>query len=62
MRSTGLQLNRAEGRFECKRCGACCRDRDIPLTLDDIFRLSEFLNMDPDSFFSQVLRRSGKRR
>ncbi|BAI61559.1 conserved hypothetical protein [Methanocella paludicola SANAE] len=53
MRSTGLQLNRAESRFECKRCGACCKDRDVPLTLDDIFRLSEFLNMDPDSFYSQ---------
>lgn len=53
MRSTGLQINRPESRFECKRCGACCKNRDVPLTLDDIFRLSEFLDMDPDSFFGK---------
>ena len=53
MRSTGLQLNKPESRFECKRCGACCKNRDVKLTLDDIFRLSEFLDMDPDSFFNK---------
>ena len=37
--------------FKCKRCGACCKDRDVPLTLDDIFRLSDFFNMEPDNFF-----------
>ncbi len=39
--------------FECRRCGACCKDRDVPLALDDILRLSEFLCMDPDCFFSE---------
>lgn len=53
MRSTGLQLTRPENRFECKRCGACCKDRDVKLTLDDIFRLSEFLDMEPDKFFAK---------
>lgn len=41
-------------KFECQRCGNCCRRRDdIPLTLDDIFRISDYLNMDPDQFFSE---------
>ncbi|HEY3422050.1 MAG TPA: YkgJ family cysteine cluster protein [Methanocellaceae archaeon] len=41
-------------KFECQRCGNCCRRReDIPLTLDDIFRISDFLNMDPDEFFKE---------
>ena len=53
MRSTGQLLNRPESRFECKRCGACCKNRDVSLTLDDIFRLSEFLDMDPDKFFEK---------
>jgi len=53
MRSTGQQPGMQERRFECKRCGACCKDRDIPLTLDDIFRLSEFLDMEPDKFFNE---------
>lgn len=40
--------------FECKKCGDCCRTRDnVPLTLDDVFRISDFLNMDPDTFFSE---------
>ena len=51
MRSSGSML-RGE-KFECKRCGACCKDRDVPLALDDILRLSEFLGMDPDGFFSE---------
>lgn len=53
MRSNGSMLNKMEGRFECKRCGACCKGRDVPLALDDILRLSEFLGMDPDGFFSE---------
>lgn len=53
MRSAGLQLTKVEGKFECKRCGACCKGRDVPLTLDDIFRLSDFLNKDPDTFFAE---------
>jgi len=53
MRSTGLLLKKEEERFACKRCGACCKGRDVPLTLDDIFRLSELLGMPPDDFFSE---------
>lgn len=42
------------GKFECQRCGNCCRRReDIPLTLDDIFRISDFLNLAPDEFFKE---------
>lgn len=41
-------------KFECQRCGNCCRRREnIPLTLDDIFRISDFLNMDQDAFFNE---------
>lgn len=48
-----MQLEQVR-QFECKRCGNCCRTKqNIPLTLDDIFRLSDFLNMDPDVFFSE---------
>lgn len=53
MRSTGLMLKKEEGLFICNRCGACCKGRDVPLTLDDIFRLSEFVGMPPDDFFSE---------
>ncbi len=49
--STITKLETAK--FECQRCGNCCRRReDIPLTLDDIFRISDFLNIDPDEFFN----------
>lgn len=51
MRSNIVITTRSEERFECKCCGACCKSRDVPLTLDDIFRLSDFLNMYPDDFF-----------
>ena len=41
-------------KFECQRCGNCCRRREnIPLTLDDIFRISDFLNMDQNEFFNE---------
>lgn len=41
-------------KFECQRCGNCCRRREnIPLTLDDIFRMSDFLSLDPDEFFKE---------
>ncbi len=53
MRSTGLMLKKEEDRFVCNRCGACCKERDVPLTLDDIFRLSEFMGMMPDVFFDE---------
>lgn len=53
MRSPGLTINKPAEYFACKRCGACCRGRDVSLTLDDIFRLSEFLDLDPDTFFSR---------
>jgi Fe-S-cluster containining protein len=46
-------LKKEEGCFVCKRCGACCKGRDVPLTLDDIFRLSEFIGMAPDEFFNE---------
>ncbi len=50
--STTVKFENAK--FECKRCGNCCRRReDIPLTLDDIFRISDFLNLDPDEFFNE---------
>jgi Fe-S-cluster containining protein len=52
MRSTGLLIKKDEKRFECNHCGACCRGRDVPLTLDDIYRLSDFLGMPPDEFFA----------
>lgn len=39
--------------FRCKRCGACCKDRDVPLTLDDIYRIGDYLSMDPDNFFDE---------
>jgi Fe-S-cluster containining protein len=45
------QAMKGNAAFECKRCGACCKDRDVPLTLDDIYRLSDFLDMKPDDFF-----------
>jgi Fe-S-cluster containining protein len=53
MRSTGLMLKKEEDRFTCNRCGACCKGRDVPLTLDDIFRLSEFVGIAPDDFFNE---------
>jgi Fe-S-cluster containining protein len=41
-------------KFECQRCGNCCRSREnIPITLDDIFRISDYLSMDPDKFFNE---------
>ena len=50
--STTVKFENAK--FECQRCGNCCRRReDIPLTLDDIFRISDFLNLDPDEFFNE---------
>ncbi len=53
MRSTELVLKKEQEDFKCNRCGACCKDRDVPLTLDDIFRLSEFMGMGPDEFFAE---------
>jgi len=46
-------LKKEEGRFVCNRCGACCKGRDVPLTLDDIFRLGDFSGMAPDDFFAE---------
>lgn len=41
-------------RFECRQCGNCCRsDSMLPLTLDDIYRIADFLDMQPDEFFEQ---------
>ncbi|HMK47119.1 MAG TPA: YkgJ family cysteine cluster protein [Methanocella sp.] len=43
--------------FECRQCGSCCRsDSMIPLALDDIYRIADFLDMGPDEFFSQYCR------
>jgi len=40
--------------FQCKQCGACCRsDSMIPLTLDDVFRIADFLDLEPDEFFAR---------
>jgi Fe-S-cluster containining protein len=46
-------LKKEEERFTCNRCGACCKGRDVPLTLDDIFRLSEFVGTPPDDFVNE---------
>ncbi len=51
MRSNVITITKDQEQFCCDRCGGCCKDRDVPLALDDIFRLSDFLNMDPDDFF-----------
>lgn len=38
--------------FQCKQCGGCCKSESmIPLTLDDIFRIADFLDLEPDEFF-----------
>jgi uncharacterized protein len=38
--------------FQCKQCGSCCKsDSMIPLTLDDVFRIADFLDLEPDEFF-----------
>ncbi|OPY26216.1 MAG: Flagellin N-methylase [Methanocella sp. PtaU1.Bin125] len=40
--------------FQCKQCGSCCKsDSMIPLTLDDIFRIADFLDLGPDEFMSR---------
>ncbi len=40
--------------FQCKQCGCCCKsDSLIPLTLDDIFRIADFLDLCPDEFLSR---------
>ena len=40
--------------FECRQCGNCCRsDSMIPLTLDDIYRIADFLDLSADEFFEQ---------
>ena len=35
-------------RFECVQCGECCRSRNVPVTMEDIKRLSKF--RDPKEF------------
>jgi Fe-S-cluster containining protein len=35
-------------RFECAMCGECCRSRSVPLTLEDIKRISRY--KDPKDF------------
>lgn len=52
MHTDTAMIEKDAGRFKCKLCGSCCKSRDVPLTLDDIFRISDFFNMDPDTFFS----------
>lgn len=40
--------------FQCKQCGSCCKsDSMMPLTLDDIFRMADFLDLEPDEFFAR---------
>jgi uncharacterized protein len=47
--------------FKCRRCGACCKNQKaVLLTLDDIFRLSERLGMQPGVFYKRYCLRSGK--
>lgn len=44
----------SEGKlFECMRCGNCCKSHSmIPMTIDDIYRIADFLGMHPDDFFA----------
>lgn len=38
-------------KFHCTQCGKCCRNRDdILLSAYDIFKMSRFLNMNPEEF------------
>ena len=40
--------------FQCKQCGSCCKsDSMIPLTLDDVFRMADYLDLAPDDFFAR---------
>ena len=48
-----LDLSSPKPQFECKRCGSCCRSNSlIPLTIDDIYRIADFLGLHPDDFFA----------
>lgn len=37
-------------RFQCLQCGECCRSRNVPLTMEDIKRLSKYA--DPQEFIT----------
>jgi hypothetical protein len=51
MHSDGIDVNID---FKCKQCGNCCRiNKYLPLTLDDIFLISEYLNISADDFFKE---------
>lgn len=48
-----MQLEKQEN-FECNRCGKCCKSNKlVPLTLDDIFRISDFIDLHPDDFLKR---------
>jgi Fe-S-cluster containining protein len=48
-----IELAGQSSRFECRRCGSCCKSTSmIPLTIDDIYRIADFLGMHPDDFFT----------
>ncbi len=41
-------------KFHCTQCGKCCRNRDdILLSAYDIFKMSRYLNINPDEFFKK---------
>ncbi len=39
--------------FQCMRCGFCCREYSPNLTLGDIYRISTFLEINPEKFIEK---------
>ncbi len=55
----------AEGlRFECRRCGDCCRGEPgyVWVTRDEIRRMASHLGLSPEEFAEMYVRRVGFRR
>ncbi len=53
--SRGFILKYPEGlKFECTRCGRCCRERAILLLPEDVERLSAAYGLDPEEFAEPV--------
>ena len=50
-------------RYECTRCGACCRwAGDVRIETDEIHEISRFLNMDEQVFIDTCCRLRANRR
>ncbi len=45
----------ARDQMDCTTCAACCRDNWVPLTEDEIARLSRRLQIDPETFRARYL-------